>query len=99
MTREWLEKEARQKELDHFDKVLSHVCDGVFVGSHAIASNKQMLMEQAITHIVNCVGQHHQNYFADTFNYLTYFLADAQSEVISAVFYEVLGTCSTLCCF
>ena len=90
-TSEWEAKQAREQQIEMFSTICSEVSDGLFVGSAKVASNRQILAQHGITHIVNCAAQHHANAFADEIEYLTLYLHDGQTELLAAVFYDVLG--------
>lgn len=41
------------------------VKDGIFIGNHAAASDRELLIIHKITHIINCAGEEIPDYFAD----------------------------------
>lgn len=75
--------------LASFDLVCSHVIDHVYVGSGAVARNREILNENGITHILNSAGYACPEYFPEEFSYMTLWLKDSPSEDITSVLYIV----------
>ena len=53
------------------------------MGGESIAYNKLVLLELGVTHVVNCAGEICVNKFIGQFTYITYYLKDSKTEVIS----------------
>jgi hypothetical protein len=47
-----------------------------------------LLLENGITHIINCAGNVIKNRYPENFKYHTYYLKDSKTENIECVFYE-----------
>lgn len=76
-------------KLDYFNKVCSRVTEHLYVGSRYIASDKAVLAQHKITHIVNCAGHVCENSFPGEFAYMKLYLLDSANEDIMAVVYQV----------
>lgn len=50
---------------------------GLFLGSDAVARNRDTLRQAGITHVVNCVGFLYPAYFKDELSYKVLFLQGA----------------------
>jgi len=81
---------TKDEKLALFLPVCSKIDDNIFVGSVQIASNKTTLLENNVTHILNCAGVIIPNYFPDDFVYKTLHLFDGRSQDITSMSYEVL---------
>lgn len=68
------ETRLKQDKLAKFEVLCSEVAPGICLGGEKVASNRQLLREAGVTHIINCVGMVVPNYFPDDFNYHTLFL-------------------------
>ncbi|EPS68783.1 hypothetical protein M569_05983 [Genlisea aurea] len=67
----------------------SRVLDHIYLGSDDIAKNREILRENGITHVLNCVGYACPEYFKDELVYKTLWLKDSPSEDITSILYDV----------
>jgi hypothetical protein len=67
------ESEIHQAKYKLFEKQCSLIVPGVFLAGEAVARNREQLLENGITHVVNCVGQACRESFKEL-TYKTYFL-------------------------
>lgn len=52
-------------------RLLLQVSEGLFLGSEAVAKNREILVQSSITHVINCVGFIYPEYFKDELVYKT----------------------------
>ncbi|XP_071688622.1 protein-tyrosine-phosphatase MKP1-like [Rutidosis leptorrhynchoides] len=83
------EFEFKKDKLAHFDKECSRIIDHVFLGSDYVAKNLDVLRENGITHVLNCVGFVCPEYFKKDLEYKTLWLQDTPSEDITSILYDV----------
>ncbi|EFJ28087.1 hypothetical protein SELMODRAFT_91575, partial [Selaginella moellendorffii] len=72
-----------------FEKECSRVAEHIYLGSDAVARNRETLLANKITHVLNCVGFICKEYFRDDFKYHTLWLQDSPSEDITSILYDV----------
>ncbi|MFS7958845.1 putative protein-tyrosine-phosphatase [Helianthus anomalus] len=72
-----------------FDKECSRIIDHVFLGSDLVAKNLDVLRENGITHVLNCVGFVCPEYFKNDLVYKTLWLRDTPTEDITSILYDV----------
>ncbi|CAI0443041.1 unnamed protein product [Linum tenue] len=72
-----------------FDKECSKVAAHVYLGGDAVAKDKEILKQNGITHVLNCVGFVCPEYFKADFAYRTLWLQDSPSEDITSILYDV----------
>lgn len=72
-----------------FDKECSKVADHIYVGGDAVARDREILRQNGITHILNCVGSSCSEYFKPDLVYKTLWLTDSPSEDITSILYDV----------
>ncbi|KAM7269945.1 hypothetical protein ACFE04_029159 [Oxalis oulophora] len=72
-----------------FDKECSKVADHIYLGGDAVARNRDILKQNGITHVLNCVGFVSPEYFKADFDYRTLWLQDSPSEDITSILYDV----------
>ena len=54
----------KEYENEYYKRVCSEIIDGfLYLGSDVVASDKEILMKNGITHIVNCAADYSANYF------------------------------------
>ncbi|KAI3698514.1 hypothetical protein L2E82_42120 [Cichorium intybus] len=83
------EFEFKKDKLAFFDKECSRIIDHVFLGSDAVAKNRDVLRQNGITHVLNCVGFVCPEYFKTDLVYKTLWLQDSPSEDITSILYDV----------
>ncbi|KAK9052716.1 hypothetical protein SSX86_029346 [Deinandra increscens subsp. villosa] len=83
------EFEFKKDKLAFFDKECSRIIDHVFLGSDAVAKNRDVLRHNGITHVLNCVGFVCPEYFKKDLVYKTLWLQDNPSEDITSILYDV----------
>ncbi|KAL6969370.1 Phosphoric monoester hydrolase [Sarracenia purpurea var. burkii] len=84
-----IEFQCKKDKLAFFDKECSRIADHIYLGSDAVAKNRQVLRENGITHVLNCVGFVCPEYFKDELVYMTLWLQDSPSEDITSILYDV----------
>ncbi|KAL5711083.1 hypothetical protein ACHQM5_021576 [Ranunculus cassubicifolius] len=72
-----------------FDKECSKVADHIYLGGDAVAKNREILRQNGITHVLNCVGFVCPEYFKSDLVYKTLWLQDSPSEDITSILYDV----------
>ncbi|PHU18546.1 Protein-tyrosine-phosphatase MKP1 [Capsicum chinense] len=77
------------EKIDFFYKECSKVAEHVFLGGDAVAKYKDILKQNGITHVLNCVGIVCPEYFKSNFVYQTLWLYDSPSEDITSILYDV----------
>ncbi|KAK1348236.1 Protein-tyrosine-phosphatase MKP1 [Heracleum sosnowskyi] len=83
------EFESEKGKLAFFENVCSKITDHIYLGSDAIAKNREVLKQNGITHVLNCVGFICPEYFKGDLKYLTLWLRDSPSEDITSILYDV----------
>ncbi|KAL1565222.1 hypothetical protein AAHA92_07465 [Salvia divinorum] len=78
------EFEFRKDKLAFFNKECSRILDHIYLGSDAIAKNREILRQNGITHVLNCVGFVCPEYFKNELVYKTLWLQDCPSEDITS---------------
>ncbi|OIT03220.1 protein-tyrosine-phosphatase mkp1 [Nicotiana attenuata] len=80
---------VRREKIAFFDKECSKVADHIYLGGDAVARDKDILKQNGITHVLNCVGFVCPEYFKSDFVYRTLWLQDSPSEDITSILYDV----------
>ncbi|XP_051148618.1 protein-tyrosine-phosphatase MKP1-like [Andrographis paniculata] len=83
------EFQCQKDKLAFFDKECSRILDHIYLGSDAIAKNREILRRNGITHVLNCVGFSCPEYFKNDLVYKTLWLQDCPSEDITSILYDV----------
>uniref|UniRef100_A0A0D6R0N6 Protein-tyrosine-phosphatase n=1 Tax=Araucaria cunninghamii TaxID=56994 RepID=A0A0D6R0N6_ARACU len=83
------EIQVKRDKLAFFDKDCSRVAEHIYLGSDAVAKNREVLRENGITHVLNCVGFVCPEYFKTDLVYKTLWLQDNPSEDITSILYDV----------
>lgn len=83
------EFQFKKDKLAFFDKECSRIVDHVYLGSDAVAKNREVLRKNGITHVLNCVGFVCPEYFKNDLVYKTLWLQDSPSEDITSILYDV----------
>ena len=85
------ESERKAFKMNFYERQISEIIPKfMYLGGYRIASDIETLKEFEITNILNCAGYHTPNVFADTLDYKTYFLHDAEYQNIESVFYDAI---------
>ncbi|XP_065873572.1 protein-tyrosine-phosphatase MKP1-like [Euphorbia lathyris] len=79
----------KKDKLAFFDKECSRIADHIYLGSDAVAKNREVLRQNGITHVLNCVGFVCPEYFKNDLVYKTLWLQDSPSEDITSILYDV----------
>lgn len=79
----------KKDKLAFFDKECSRIADHIYLGSDAVAKNREILRQNGITHVLNCVGFVCPEYFKNDLVYKTLWLQDTPSEDITSILYDV----------
>lgn len=61
----------------------------LYIGGQIVASDRALLRQHGITHVVNACGAVCDNYFPDDFSYYRLYLQDKGSEDVLCILYEV----------
>ncbi|KAE9595208.1 putative protein-tyrosine-phosphatase [Lupinus albus] len=80
---------VKRDKIASFDKECSKVADHVYLGGDAVAKDRDILKQNGITHVLNCVGFACPEYFKADFVYMTLWLQDSPSEDITSILYDV----------
>lgn len=80
---------VRKDKIAFFDKECSKVAEHIYLGGDAVARDREILKQNGITHILNCVGFVCPEYFKADFVYRTLWLQDSPSEDITSILYDV----------
>ncbi|KAK8567645.1 hypothetical protein V6N13_105602 [Hibiscus sabdariffa] len=83
------EFQLRKDKLAFFDKECSRIAEHIYLGSDAVAKNREILRTNGITHVLNCVGFVCPEYFKHDLVYKTLWLQDSPSEDITSILYDV----------
>ncbi|CBI16806.3 unnamed protein product, partial [Vitis vinifera] len=83
------EFQFKRDKLAFFDKECSRIADHIYLGSDAVAKNRETLRQNGITHVLNCVGFVCPEYFKSDLVYKTLWLQDSPSEDITSILYDV----------
>lgn len=83
------EFQFKRDKLAFFDKECSKIADHIYLGSDAVAKNRETLRQNGITHVLNCVGFVSPEYFKKDLVYKTLWLQDSPSEDITSILYDV----------
>ncbi|KAI9128439.1 hypothetical protein K1719_001432 [Acacia pycnantha] len=80
---------VKRDKIACFDKECSKVAEHIYLGGDAVARDRDILKQNGITHILNCVGFVCPEYFKSDFVYRTLWLQDSPSEDITSILYDV----------
>lgn len=80
---------VKRDKIAFFDKECSKVAQHIYLGGDAVARDREILKQNGITHILNCVGFVCPEYFKADFVYRTLWLQDSPSEDITSILYDV----------
>ncbi|XP_057826023.1 protein-tyrosine-phosphatase MKP1 [Cryptomeria japonica] len=83
------ELKLKRDKIAFFDKECSRVAEHVYLGSDAVAKNREVLRQNGITHVLNCVGFVCPEYFKPDLVYKTLWLQDSPCEDITSILYDV----------
>lgn len=83
------ESQLKRDKFAFFSKECSRVAEHIYLGSDAVARNREVLRENGITHVLNCVGFVCPEYFKSDLVYKTLWLQDTPSEDITSILYDV----------
>ncbi|KAK9276195.1 hypothetical protein L1049_005726 [Liquidambar formosana] len=83
------EFQFKKDKLAFFDKECSRIAEHIYLGSDAVAKNREILRQNCITHVLNCVGFVCPEYFKSDLVYKTLWLQDSPSEDITSILYDV----------
>ncbi|XVF23798.1 hypothetical protein REPUB_Repub13aG0070100 [Reevesia pubescens] len=79
----------KRDKIAFFDKECSKVAEHIYLGGDAVARDREILKQNRITHVLNCVGFVCPEYFKADFAYRTLWLQDSPSEDITSILYDV----------
>ncbi|TKY47697.1 Protein-tyrosine-phosphatase MKP1 [Spatholobus suberectus] len=79
----------KREKLAFFDKECSRIAEHIYLGSDTVAKNHELLRQNGITHVLNCVGFVCPEYFKGDFVYKTLWLQDSPTEDITSILYDV----------
>ncbi|RYR64555.1 hypothetical protein Ahy_A03g010639 [Arachis hypogaea] len=83
------EFQLKREKLAFYDKECSRIAEHVYLGSDTVAKNHELLRQNGITHVLNCVGFVCPEYFKRDFVYKTLWLQDSPTEDITSILYDV----------
>ncbi|CAN6447729.1 unnamed protein product [Victoria cruziana] len=79
----------KKDKIAFFDKECTRIAEHIYLGSDAVAKNREILRQNGITHVLNCVGFVCPEYFKKDLVYKTLWLQDSPSEDITSILYDV----------
>eukprot|EP00798_Chlamydomonas_sp_ICE-L_P028894 gene28894-32087_t len=83
------EAQQRRTKFQLFEKQCSKITESLFLSGDAVAKSWELLQENKVSHVVNCVGFICEEYFKDKgLQYRTYFLQDTPAEDILSILYD-----------
>eukprot|EP00299_Pterocystis_sp_00344_P010241 c4531_g1_i3.p1 GENE.c4531_g1_i3~~c4531_g1_i3.p1 ORF type:complete len:343 (+),score=66.04 c4531_g1_i3:205-1233(+) len=87
-----LEELAHHSAIVEQSEVCSQITLDIFLGSDKVAQQRELLLENHVTHILNVTGQVSPNYHAgdESFKYLTLFVAGAIGFGVCLSYFDVL---------
>ncbi|KAK6933241.1 Dual specificity phosphatase, catalytic domain [Dillenia turbinata] len=80
---------VKRDKIAFFDKECSKVAEHIYLGGDVVAKDRDILKQNGITHVLNCVGFICPEYFKADFVYRTLWLQDSPSEDITSILYDV----------
>lgn len=83
------EFQFKRDKLAFYDKECSRIAEHIYLGSDAVAKNREILRKNGITHVLNCVGFVCPEYFKIDLVYKTLWLQDSPTEDITSILYDV----------
>lgn len=83
------EFESNKDRLAFYEKQCSRVAEHIYLGSDLVAKTRDILRQNGITHVLNCVGFVCPEYFKGDLVYKTLWLQDSPSEDITSILYDV----------
>ncbi|KAL9226388.1 hypothetical protein vseg_002207 [Gypsophila vaccaria] len=83
------EFESNKDRLAFYEKECSRILDHIYLGSEMVAKNREVLRQNGVTHVLNCVGFVCPEYFKGDVVYKTLWLQDSPSEDITSILYDV----------
>lgn len=83
------EFESNKDKLAFYEKECSKIVEHIYLGSEAVAKNREVLRQNGITHVLNCVGFVCPEFFKGDLVYKTLWLQDRPSEDITSILYDV----------
>ncbi|KAL2903431.1 Protein-tyrosine-phosphatase MKP1 [Bienertia sinuspersici] len=84
-----IEFESNKDRLAFYEKECSKIVEHIYLGSEAVAKNREVLRQNGITHVLNCVGFICPEFFKGDLVYKTLWLQDRPSEDITSILYDV----------
>ncbi|XP_026666146.2 protein-tyrosine-phosphatase MKP1-like [Phoenix dactylifera] len=84
-----LRSQVKKDQIAFFDKECSKVADHIYLGGDSVARNREILRQNGITHVLNCVGFVCPEYFKSDLVYKTLWLQDSPTEDITSILYDV----------
>ncbi|XP_074309994.1 protein-tyrosine-phosphatase MKP1 [Silene latifolia] len=81
--------ESNRDRLAFYEKECSRIVDHIYLGSEMVAKSREVLRQNGITHVLNCVGFVCPEYFKGDLGYKTLWLQDSPSEDITSILYDV----------
>lgn len=88
------ETQLRRQKYQYFEKQCSEVAEGLFLSGDWVARNRELLADNGITHVVNCVGFICKEYFKGELDYKTFYLQGGAR--LQCVFSELLQRCKRI---
>eukprot|EP00249_Psilotum_nudum_P024134 c29103_g1_i6 orf=866-3439(-) len=83
------ELQYKRDRFAFYDKECSRIIEHIYLGSVAVAKNRETLRANGITHVLNCVGFVCPEYFKNDLVYKTLWLKDSPCEDITSLLYDV----------
>eukprot|EP00960_Hanusia_phi_P011234 328637-Hanusia_phi.AAC.5 len=90
LPREPTERQLRKEKLDKYEKECTRVTDFLYVGGLHVAQNLELLKGVGISHIINCSKITSEDFYPESFTYMSIYINDAPSEDISCHIYNAI---------
>eukprot|EP00308_Calcidiscus_leptoporus_P008477 CAMPEP_0119363778 /NCGR_PEP_ID=MMETSP1334-20130426/10709_1 /TAXON_ID=127549 /ORGANISM="Calcidiscus leptoporus, Strain RCC1130" /LENGTH=782 /DNA_ID=CAMNT_0007379321 /DNA_START=112 /DNA_END=2461 /DNA_ORIENTATION=- len=81
---------SQRKQLQLYERVLTIVVPGLYVGANAAAREVTLLHQAGVTHVINCAAGSCADHHPQSFKYMRLYLKDSMREDIAAAFYDAL---------
>jgi hypothetical protein len=79
------ETQLRRQKYRFYERHCSKIEDGLYISGDQVARSRAILLQNGITHIVNCVGFICKEYFQEEFAYKTYYLLGIQLRLLACL--------------
>jgi len=82
------EEKRDTRERKEYAEYCSQLTDFLFLGGQKVAMNRPLLLQNGITHVINCASNECDNFYETDFTYLNLHLRDRVDEDLTCIMYE-----------